>query len=69
LVSDIYWVSLVLFHISNICVSNAHTRTGAASSGELQKITGRRAENARGEDKQPERAARREARGAIAVVG
>jgi hypothetical protein len=64
LVSDIYWVSLVLFHVSNICVSNAHvsnthTRTGAASSGELQKSTGSRAENARGEDKQPERAARR----------
>jgi hypothetical protein len=58
---------LVLFHISNTCLSNAYTRTGAIPSGELQKSTRNRAENARGEDKQPERAARRKARGAIAL--
>jgi hypothetical protein len=50
---------LVLFHISNICLSNTHTRTGAIPSGELQKDAGSRAENARGKDKQPERATRR----------
>jgi hypothetical protein len=58
---------LVLFHISNTHISNIHTRTGAIPSGELQKDSGSRAENARGEDKQPERAARRKTRGAIAL--